>query len=85
MKTRRHKLSRAISTFVDNPVTNLVKGIVLLMIGLIDASQTFHSDLAHGHPRVGHGMVIIGSFGVLGALPHILNGLEASLKYLEKR
>ena len=37
----RGKVARAITSFVENPVTNLVKGIALLLIGLTDASHTF--------------------------------------------
>ncbi len=85
MSGRVIKIARRINSFVENPVTNLVKGITLLLIGISDASHTFREDLTHGHVRVGHGMVIIGFFSILGALPHILEGLEASGRYLERR
>jgi hypothetical protein len=85
MSGRVAKISRRINSFVENPVTNLVKGITLLLIGISDASHTFREDLAHGRVRVGHGLVIIGFFSILGALPHILEGLEASERYLEHR
>lgn len=85
MSSRRQKVAHAIAAFVDHPVTILVKGLVLLAIGLADASRTFREDLASGHVRVGHGLVIIGFFSVLGALPHLIEGLEASGKYLEHR
>ena len=62
-----------------------MKGIALLLIGLSDASKTFTDDLAHRQLRVGHGLIIIGFFGILGALPHLIEGLEAGRRYLELR
>src|SRR5436305_5474584 len=83
MNNRRDKVARRIAAFVEHPVTNLVKGIALLLIGLTEASRTFREDVAHGHVRVGHGLIIIGIFSILEALPHIIEGLDASRKYLE--
>ena len=83
MNDRWDKVAGGIRSFVENPVTNLVKGIVLLLIGLSEASRTFREDITHGHVRVGHGIVIIGIFSILEALPHLLEGLDASRKYLE--
>ena len=85
MNDRRDKIARAITSFVENPVTNLVKGIALLLIGLTEASRTFREDVAHGQVRVGHGLVIIGLFGILDALPHWIEGLDASRKFLESK
>lgn len=79
------KIAGAIRAFVRNPVVDLTKGIALLLIGLSDASHTFRDDIIHGHVRVGHGMVIIGFFSILGALPHLIDGLEASARYMETR
>jgi hypothetical protein len=85
MIDRRDKIARAISSFVENPVTILVKGIALLLIGLTEASHTFREDITNGHVRVGHGIIIIGIFSILQALPHVIEGLEASRKYLEHK
>lgn len=85
MSDRLHRLAQGITSFVENPVTNLVKGIALFLIGLSEASRTFHEDLAHGRVRVGHGLVIIGFFSILTALPHFIEGLEASKRFLELR
>jgi hypothetical protein len=85
MNNRRDKIARAIAAFVENPVTNLVKGIALLLIGLTEASRTFREDVANGRVRVGHGLVIIGLFSILDALPHLIEGLDASRKYLESK
>lgn len=85
MSNWRDRLARAITSFVDNPLTNLVKGVALLTIGLADASHSLQEDLANGRLRAGHGMVILGVFGILGALPHLLEGLEASSRYLQTR
>lgn len=85
MKTRADKVAHAVKSFVENPITNLVKGIALLGIGLSEASRTFSEDLSEWRLRVGHGMVIIGLFGILDALPTFIEGLEAGLRYLELR
>ena len=83
MNNRRDRVARAIAAFVEHPVTNLVKGIVLLLIGLTEAARTFREDIASGRLRVGHGLVIIGLFSILDALPHLIEGLDAGRKYLE--
>jgi hypothetical protein len=85
MSERSDKLARAINSFVENPVTNLVKGVALLLIGLSDASHTFRDDISHGQVRVGHGLIIIGIFGILETLPHFIESLEAGARYLEFR
>jgi hypothetical protein len=85
MNDRWDRIARAITRFVENPVTNLVKGSVLLLIGLTEASHTFREDIAHGHIRVGHGIIIIGIFGILEALPNIVEGLDASRKFMESK
>jgi hypothetical protein len=85
MSTRSDRIADGIKSFVENPVTNLVKGLALLLIGLADASHTFLDDITHGHLRVGHGLVIIGVFSILGALPHLIDSMEAGERYLELR
>lgn len=82
---RGNSTARRIQSFVENPITNLVKGLALLLIGLSDASHSFREDLAHGHVRVGHGLIIIGFFSALGALPHLIDSLEAGGRFLELR
>lgn len=85
MSGRADTLARGIKSFVENPVTNLVKGVALVAIGLSDASRTFREDVAHGQVRLGHGLILIGLFSVLGALPHLIEGLEAGVRALEPR
>jgi hypothetical protein len=85
MVQRENTFSRRIQSFVDSPITNLVKGLALLLIGLSDASHTFREDLSHGTVRVGHGLIIIGLFSILGALPHLIESLEAYGRFLELR
>jgi hypothetical protein len=85
MSDRWGKIAQAINSFVENPITNLVKGVALLFIGLSEASRTFTEDLTQRHLRVGHGLVIIGFFGILEALPHLIEGLEAGKRYAELR
>jgi hypothetical protein len=79
------RAGRAIRSFVENPVTNLVKGLLLLFIGLSEASHTLKEDIESWHLRVGHGLVVIGLFGVLDAVPHLIEGLEASSRYVDYR
>jgi hypothetical protein len=85
MGRRAEAAARAIRSFVDNPVTNLVKGLVLVAIGLSDALGTLRQDIARQHLRVGHGLIIIGLFSLLGALPHLIESLEAGERFLEVR
>jgi hypothetical protein len=85
MSDRTDRIARAIEAFVEHPITNLVKGIVLLLIGVSEAARTFSEDLAHWRFRVGHGLVIIGVFSILEALPHLIEGLDASRRFLESR
>jgi hypothetical protein len=85
MSDESERLARRIKAFVENPVTRLIEGVVLLLIGLIDASRTFWDDFTHGHVRVGHGLIIIGIFSILRSLPHFIEGLDASSRYLELR
>lgn len=83
MSGRRDKVARGIRSFVENPVTNLVKGMALLVIGFTDASHTLRDDLTHGHVRVGHGLIIIGLFSILSTLPHFIDGVGAWARYVE--
>jgi hypothetical protein len=85
MNNRQDRISRAISAFVENPITIAVKGLILVVIGLSEASRTLMEDIRHQQLRVGHGLMIIGLFNILESLPHIIDGLEASKKYIEMR
>ena len=85
MSEHRERLAGRIKAFVENPVTRLVEGVLLLLIGLIEASRTFWDDFTHGQVRVGHGLIIIGIFSILRSLPHFIEGLDASARYLELR
>jgi hypothetical protein len=81
MSRRADVVAGAIRSFVEN----LVKGLVLLAIGLSDAWGTVRQDIAHRHLRVGHGLIIIGFFSLLGALPPLIESLEAWGRFLEAR
>lgn len=85
MSSRQQRISRRIAAIVDHPLTILVKGLVLLAIGLVDATRTLREGSAHAHIRVGHGLMIIGLFNILDAVPHLIDALDASRKYLEHR
>ena len=79
------RAGRVIRAFVDSPVTNLVKGALLLLIGLSEVSHTLKEDVEKGHLRVGHGLVILGLFSVLDTVPRFIEGLEASRRYVDYR
>jgi hypothetical protein len=79
------RVEHAIRSFSENPFTNLVKGILLLLIGLSEASHTLREDIENWHLRVGHGLVIIGFFNILDTIPRFLEGLEASGRYVRSR
>jgi hypothetical protein len=80
----RSPAARAIKAFVEHPVTKLLKGLALLLIGLSEASHTIREDIAHFHVRVGHGLILIGLFSILEALPHLIDGLEAALNFADR-
>lgn len=79
------RIAGAIRSFVENPITLLVKGGLLILIGLSEASRTFRDDFARGHFSLGHGLILIGVFSVLDSLPHLIDGLDSGGKYLELR
>jgi hypothetical protein len=85
MTLKADRVARGIRSFVENPVTNLIKGIALLTIGLSDAYRTVWDDIAQRHLRVGHGLIIIGFFSMLDSLPHLIESLEAGARFLELR
>src|SRR5262245_42091572 len=72
------RAGRAIRSFVENPVTNLVKGLLLLLIGFSEASHTLREDIKNWQLRVGHGLLIIGLFSVLDSLPRFIEGVEST-------
>ena len=85
MSDHKNKIASKLKAFVDHPVTKLIKGIALILIGLADASRTIETDLNPWHLHVGHGLVLIGVFGILDALPNVLDGLESGVRFLERR
>jgi hypothetical protein len=85
MSDRRGRVARGIKSFIENPITKLIEGLCLLLIGLSDASHTFRDDVTQGHVRVGHGLIILGVFSILGTLPHFIEGLEAGERFVELR
>jgi hypothetical protein len=85
MGGRRDRVLRKIKSFVENPVTCLVEGFLLSLIGISDATRTFQDDITHFHVRVGHGLILIGFFSILRALPYLIEGLEAGSRSLEAR
>ncbi|MBV8267558.1 MAG: hypothetical protein JO252_14630 [Planctomycetaceae bacterium] len=58
---------------------------MLLLIGLSEASRTFIDDITQRHLSVGHGLIIIGLFGILDTLPQLIEGLAAGKRYLDFR
>lgn len=85
MNRLAEKFARGITRFVDDPVVKLLKGISLLIIGLSEASRTLKEDLIGKQLRVGHGLVIIGIFGILESLPHLIDGLAEGGRFIQSR
>jgi hypothetical protein len=85
MDDRRLKIARAIHAFAENPATNLVKGIMLILIGFSEASKTLREDIMDGHLRVGHGLILLGFFSILDTVPRFLEGVDAGQRYLVVR
>jgi hypothetical protein len=79
------RTARRLKDFLANPITNLAKAIVLFLIGLSEASATLSEDINERKLRVGHGLILIGFFGILDAVPHLIESWEARRKYLESR
>src|SRR6266699_2394447 len=52
MSERPDKVAWRIRSSVGNPLTNVVKGLALLPIGLSDDSHVFRDDVTDGHVRV---------------------------------
>ncbi len=78
-------IASALTAFIENPVTNLVKGIAPVLIGVTEVSRIFREDIMQAHVRVGHGIIIIGTFSIFEPLPHIIEGLNANRKFLEQK
>lgn len=85
MGARGERIARGIQSFVDHPVTNLLKGLALLMIGFSEAVETVQDDIIRGHARVGHGLIIIGVFSILYAMPRFIEGMDSYRRYLVLR
>ncbi len=76
------RLSRRIRRFVEHPLTNLVKSLTLLLIGFSDVGVRVGEDVSKWHLRVGHGLLLIGFFGLLASVPYLLDSLEAGGRFL---
>ena len=85
MSDRWSRIARAIDSFVENPITNLVKGVASCSSASPKPRGPSRKTFTESHLRVGHGLVIIGFFGILEALPHLIDGLEAGKRYAELR
>jgi hypothetical protein len=63
-------------SFVENPYTNLIIGMILFGSGLSEAWNTLHNDIVHMNIKVHHGVMIFGIFSMLKTLPDIFLSLE---------
>jgi len=63
-------------SFVENPYTNLIIGMILFGSGLSEAWNTLHNDIVHMNIKVHHGVMIFGIFSMLKTLPDIFLRLE---------
>jgi hypothetical protein len=79
------RAARAVRSFVESPIINLVKGLFLVVIGCSEAFHTLRDDITNLQPRVGHGLVLIGFFSILDSVPQFIEGLEASKRYVAFR
>ena len=71
-----------INAFITNPVTNLVKGLALFMIGVSNSSHTFRDDITQRQVCLDYGLIIIGLLSMLDALPHFIESLATELSRL---
>ncbi|MFO0908157.1 MAG: hypothetical protein U0794_07325 [Isosphaeraceae bacterium] len=85
MGTTAIRVAERLRAFVDNPITLLLRGLALFVIGMSEAWGSIQDDLMKGHLRVGHGLILIGLFNMLDALPHFLESLDAGILLLESR
>jgi hypothetical protein len=79
------RIALALQRFVDNPITKLGVGLILIASGLIEAYDTVLDDLHRLRVRVGHGVIILGVVHVLAGLPEVIEGIERWLSYLAGR
>jgi hypothetical protein len=79
------RIALALQRFVDNPITKLGVGLILIASGLIEAYDTVLDDFHRLRVRVGHGVIILGVVHVLASLPEVIEGIERWLSYLAGR
>jgi hypothetical protein len=63
----------------------LAVGLILIVGGLIEAYDTVLDGFHRLRVRVGHGVLILGVVNVLASLPEVIEGIEHSLSYLERK
>jgi hypothetical protein len=77
--------SARLEAFLANPYVKLLKAGMLLLIGVVEASSTLVEDVTEKRLRVGHGLILLGLFGVLEAMPRFLEASEARREFAEAR
>jgi len=70
------RLSRWIRRLVDNPYAKLLVGVILLVTGLHEAWATLRADLIHLNLKAHHGVMVLGLFHILTAIPDLLEAAE---------
>jgi len=66
---------------VGHALTQLAVALVLIGTSVAELSETFVEDLHSGRLRASHGLLVVGVWQVLQAIPNLVEGLE---RYLEE-
>lgn len=79
------KLLEKLKAIVKHPATQLTTGMILLVSGgsevILDFLSAEHSFRLGGH----HGVALFGLIQMLGSLPDLVDGLDQSVKVIERR
>ena len=68
--------SSLLGKFVRSPFVTMAVGILLVLIGIFETTETAMEKLFHFHLNVGHGVLIVGVFNVLHSIVIFIEGLE---------
>lgn len=70
------KIIHLLQRFVTNPYVNCMVGIILLGTGLSEAWVSLQDDIINLSVRAHHGVMVLGIFTTLKAIPEIIISLE---------
>jgi len=66
----------AFKNFINSPYLDMLVGVIILISGLLEAYDTLYKDIFTTNFGAHHGMIVLGCFQILKALPSILAGLK---------